>query len=53
MSEAKTHFASAERFVRDEIQEEYKKELFIEHVKEILNSFPDIVAKKCVLANLL
>lgn len=52
MPEAKTHFASAERLVRNEIQEQYKKVLFIEHVKEILNSFPNIVAKKCVSANL-
>lgn len=43
MPKADTHFASPERLERGVIKEQYEKVLSLEHTKEILNSFPNIV----------
>jgi len=43
MPKAETHFASPERLERGVIKEQYEKVLSLEHTKEILNSFPNIV----------
>lgn len=43
MPKAETHFASPERMERGVIKEQYEKVLSLEHTKEILNSFPNIV----------
>lgn len=43
MPKAETHFASPERLGRGVIKEQYEKVLSLEHTKEILNSFPNIV----------
>lgn len=44
MPKAKTDFASPERLEQREIRKQYQKVLSLEHAKEILDSFPNIVA---------
>ncbi len=44
MPKAKTDFASPERLEEREIREQYERVLSLEHAKEILDSFPNIVA---------
>ena len=44
MTKAETDFASPERLELNKIQEQYEKVLSLKHAKEILDSFPNIVA---------
>lgn len=43
MPKTETHFASPDRLEEGEIKEQYEKVLSLEHTKEILNSFPNLV----------